>query len=237
MTTPQDSTSICVLYVEDDARLSQLTTTYLRHHGLTVVPVHNGELALEALESHVPDIILLDLMLPGKSGHELCKVIRQKHDLPIIMVTALDEEAERVLGLEEGADDYVTKPFSSRELLARIRAQVRRARGKLQHTSKQLVVGPLSLDEATYRVTLDGEELTLTTHEFALLRALMSRPGRVFSREQLILRTRANGDEIFERAIDVQISRLRQKLGDDPRNPSWIKTIRGIGYMLAAEDA
>ncbi len=230
-----ENSAISVLYVEDDVRLSVLTTTYLRSHGLTINPVSSGEIALDSLNDHIPDVVLLDLMLPGKNGHELCKIIRKKHDIPIIMVTALDEEAERVLGLEEGADDYVVKPFSSRELLARIRAQVRRARGKLQRKSVLLTIGPLTLDETTYRVTLHDEEMSMTSHEFALLRTLMSSPGRVFSREQLIMHTRDHGDEVFERAIDVQISRLRQKLGDDPKKPFWIKTVRGVGYMIVAK--
>ncbi len=235
MSAELENSIISVLYIEDDVRLSALTTTYLRSHGLTINPVSSGESALESLNDHVPDVVLLDLMLPGKNGHELCKIIRKKHDIPIIMVTALDEEAERVLGLEEGADDYVVKPFSSRELLARIRAQVRRARGKLQRKSVQLNIGPLTLDETTYRVTLHDEEIVMTSYEFSLLRTLMSSPGRVFSREQLIMHTRDHGDEIFERAIDVQISRLRQKLGDDPKKPFWIKTVRGVGYMIVAK--
>ena len=225
---------ITVLYVEDDPRLGRLTTTYLEHHGLIVELATNGEVALESLRETLPDLVLLDVLLPGRDGHEVCRLIRERHDVPIIMVTALDEEADRVLGLEGGADDYVTKPFSSRELLARIRAQVRRARGKLATEPRRIEVGELVIDEQTRTVTLAGEELAMTSHEFTLLQALAERPGRVLSREQLINLTRERGDEIFERAVDVQISRLRQKLGDDPKAPEWIQTVRGVGYVLAA---
>ncbi len=232
-TTPPPA--ITLLYVEDDPRLGQLTTTYLQHHGLIVHLVTSGEQALADLKRVCPDLVLLDVRLPGLDGYAVCRRLREQRDVPIIMVSALDEEADRVLGLEGGADDYVTKPFSSRELLARIRAQVRRARGRIAAEPQRITIGALTIDDSTRAVTLAGDPVPVTSQEFDLLRLLAERAGRVLTREQLIGLMHDRGDEVFERAIDVQISRLRQKLGDDPRNPSWIKTIRGAGYMLASE--
>jgi DNA-binding response OmpR family regulator len=151
------------------------------------------------------------------------------------MVTARKEEADRVMGLEGGADDYVSKPFSSRELLARIRAQVRRARGKAGPATPRLEVGELVVDVATMTATLRGKRLALTTYEFALLRVLAERAGRVLAREQLLELVHGSAEEAFDRSIDVHVSRLRHKLEDDPRSPRMLKTIRGVGYMLAPD--
>ncbi|HEY8073805.1 MAG TPA: response regulator transcription factor, partial [Labilithrix sp.] len=153
---------------------------------------------------------------------------------PILIVTARGEEADRVLGLESGADDYIAKPFSSRELLARIRAHARRARGAVG-PKKDLRVGRLAVDVDAMRATLDGAPLALTTYEFTLLRVFAERPGRVLTREQLVDLVRGSADDAFDRSVDVHISHLRAKLGDDPRNPRLIKTVRGVGYMLGAE--
>jgi DNA-binding response OmpR family regulator len=149
------------------------------------------------------------------------------------MLTARGEEADRVLGLETGADDYIAKPFSSRELLARIRAQVRRARGSSGPPAEVLTVGPLRVDTTARSVTLRGKSINVTTYEFSLLRALAERAGRVLSREQIMDLARGNAEEAFDRSIDVHVSRLRQKLESDPRHPHLLKTIRGLGYMLA----
>src|SRR5207244_1072147 len=183
-----------------------------------------------------PDVILLDLMLPGVDGLEVCRRLRQRIDTPIVMVTAHGEEGDRVIGLEGGADDYVAKPFSSRELLARIRAQARRARGQAGPAEQAVTVGSLRIEPQAMRATLDGRELTLTSYEFGLLRVLAERAGRVLGREQLIDLVRGNAEESFDRSIDVHISHLRQKLGDDPRNPRLLKTVRGVGYMLAVAE-
>lgn len=223
---------IVLLYVEDDPRLGRLTSTYLQRHQLVVHLVTSGEQALDEIGALRPDVVVLDVMLPGMSGQEVCRQLRHRHDVPIIMVSALDEEVDRVLGLESGADDYVTKPFSSRELLARIHAQARRARGELAPLASKIELGALVLDEAAHEATLDGAPLPLTSHELTLLMVFARHVGRVLSREQLIALSRERGDEVFDRAIDVQISRLRQKLGDNPRAPSWIKTVRGIGYVF-----
>jgi DNA-binding response OmpR family regulator len=225
---------ILVLYVEDDERLAQLTARYLESHGVKVTVVANGlEAVSEALRLR-PDVILLDIMLPGIDGLEVCRRLRARLDTPVIMVTAHGEEPDRVVGLEGGADDYLVKPFSSRELLARIRAQARRARGRAGPPGQAIVVGQLRIEPQSMQATLGGRALGLTTYEFALLRALAERAGQVLTREQLMDLVRGSTEESFDRSIDVHISHLRQKLGDDPRNPRLLKTVRGVGYMLAA---
>lgn len=227
---------LTVVLVEDDERLAQLTAKYLESHNVTVTIVNHGRDAVGKVAQVRPDVVLLDLMLPGMSGLDICRELRQRSDVPIVMVTARGEEADRVVGLEGGADDYIAKPFSSRELLARIRAHARRARGAVGPAKKALVVGRLSIDIDAMNVTLDGAPLALTTYEFMLLRALAERAGRVLSREQLVDLVRGSADEAFDRSIDVHISHLRNKLGDDPRAPRMIKTVRGVGYMLAPQE-
>jgi two-component system OmpR family response regulator len=231
---PEDATgTIKVVLVEDDERLAQLTARYLERHDVVVFWARNGRDGLAEVARQSPDVVLLDVMLPGLAGLDVCREIRARSDVPIIMVTAQGEEADRVLGLEFGADDYVPKPFSSRELLARIRAQVRRARGNAGPSKPRAIeVGPLAIDPAAMTATVDGRPIVLTTYEFALLRALAEHAGRVLSREQLLYLSRGSADETFDRSIDVHVSRLRQKLGDDSRNPRLLKTVRGTGYML-----
>jgi two-component system, OmpR family, response regulator len=225
--------TIKVLLVEDDARLAQLTSRYLEGHGVLVTATADGiEGQAEALRRQY-DCIVLDLMLPGRDGIEVCRQIRARSDVPIIMVTARGEEQDRVLGLEVGADDYVTKPFSPRELLARIRANVRRVRGQAGPQQETIVVGTLALDPANLTVTLDGNPIEVTAYEFAILRALAQRPGKVLSREQLLDLAKGSADLSFDRSIDVHVSRLRAKLGDDSRSPKILKTVRGVGYLLA----
>ena len=225
---------IHALMVEDDARLAGLTREYLERHDLVVTVVHDGVAGLEQAGRHRFDVLLLDLMLPGMDGVELCRRLRQRSDVPVIMITARGEEADRVLGLEMGADDYVPKPFSPRELLARIRAVVRRARGQAGPRAEVITVDDLLLDPGTHTATLAGRDLSLTGYEFALLAALARRAGRVLAREQLMELARGNAEEAFDRSVDVHISRIRQKLGDDPRRPRRIKTIRGVGYKYLA---
>lgn len=225
-----------VVYVEDDQRLAQLTSRYLKSHGVDVYLVERGDLALaEVLRVH-PDVVLLDLMLPGADGVEVCRKLRERVHVPIVMVTARTEEADRVLGLEGGADDYVGKPFSSRELLARIRAQARRARGQSGPTAARLSVGGVVLDSATQVVTVNERRLALTTYEFELLRVFAERPFRVLSREQLLDLVQGSTEEAFDRSIDVHVSRLRRKLEEDPRSPRYLKTVRGAGYIFAPEE-
>ncbi|MFL5394504.1 MAG: response regulator transcription factor [Myxococcales bacterium] len=231
--TGNNSSAISVLYIEDDERLARLTAQYLESHGLRVTIAANGNDGLALALKQPPDVVLLDLMLPGLGGLEICRRLREKVDTPIIMVTAHGEEPDRIVGLEGGADDYIAKPFSSRELLARIRAQARRARGEVGPPAQAIVVGDLRIEPQGMRATVSGRELALTTYEFTLLKALAERAGRVLSREQLMDMVRGNAEEAFDRSIDVHISHLRQKLGDDPRNPRLLKTVRGAGYMLA----
>jgi two-component system, OmpR family, response regulator len=226
---------ITVVYVEDDERLARLTTQYLTSHQIDVVHVSSGDLAVAEVLRVQPDVVLLDLMLPGTDGLQICRQLRERVDVPIVMVSARTEEADRVMGLEGGADDYIAKPFSSRELLARLRAQARRARGKAGPTTRRLHVGELVLDATTMEVTLRGEPLALTTYEFSLLRVLAERAGRVLGREQLLKLVVGSADDAFDRSIDVHVSRLRHKLGDDPRQPRLLKTIRGVGYMLSPD--
>ena len=229
-------TAIRVLYVEDDDRLARLTSEYLGSHGVEVHIVPRGDIAIADIAKIRPDVVLLDLMLPGMDGFEVCRQLRARHATPIIMVTARIEEADRVRGLEGGADDYVTKPFQSRELLARIRAQARRGRGEVGPKAERLEVGPLVLDTSTMEVTLRGKPLALTTNELTLLHALAQRAGRVMDREQLLQLVHGAADEAFDRSIDVIVSRIRSKLEDDPKNPRLLKTIRGVGYMLTPGD-
>jgi DNA-binding response OmpR family regulator len=224
-----------VLLVEDDLRLAALTREYLESHGLAVFHVADGRRGLEEALSGRYDAVLLDLMLPGKDGLEVCRELRARSDVPVIVLTARGEEADRVMGLELGADDYLAKPFSPRELLARIRAVTRRARGRAGPERGVIRVGRLHLDPGTRSVRVDGREVTLTGHEFSLLEALARRAGRILSREQLIELAGGSPEDAFDRSVDVHVSRLRQKLGDDPKRPRLIKTVRGAGYLLAGE--
>ncbi len=232
---PSATTPLLVLLVEDDLRLASLTKEYLEGHGVAVMHVTDGRRGQDEALSGRYDAVLLDLMLPGRDGLEVCREVRARSDVPIIVLTARGEEADRVMGLELGADDYLPKPFSARELLARIRAVVRRAKGQAGPARDVVKVGALAVDPGARRVTLAGHEVALTGYEFALLLALARRAGRVLTREQLMELARGSAEEAFDRTIDVHVSRLRQKLGDDPKRPQLIKTIRGAGYVLAGE--
>ena len=232
-----DGTRLKVLVVEDDAKMGRLTRDYLEQHGLDVTLVADGITASREAMRPDFDAVVLDLMLPGKSGFDVCREIRLHSHVPIIALTARVEVADRVLGLELGADDYVTKPFSPRELLARIQAMVRRAEGRAGPRAREVTVGRIVVDSANLCATLDGQPLALTSYEFALLRALAENAGKVLTRERLLDLAKGNAEEAFDRSVDVRISRLRQKLGDDPRQPRLLKTVRGSGYMLVAEGA
>lgn len=233
---PATNETLTALLVEDDAKLAALTSEYLKGHGVAVTRAGDGRRGLEEALRARYDVVLLDLMLPGKDGLEVCRELRARSDVPVIVLTARGEEADRVMGLELGADDYVAKPFSARELLARIRAVVRRARGRAGPPTNAIRVGGLLVDPGSRRATLAGRELALTGYEFELLRVLAERAGRVLSREQLMELAKGSAEEAFDRSIDVHVSRLRHKLGDDSKRPRWLKTVRGAGYVLAAED-
>lgn len=228
--------SMSALLVEDDARLAKFTSDYLSQHNVWVTHVVDGEAGLaEALRQRF-DVVVLDLMLPQRDGWSVCKAIREKSDVPVIMVTARVDESDRVLGLEMGADDYVVKPFSPRELLARMRAVVRRDRGEIGPKPVEIKVGALTVSTANRSAVLEGEHLALTSAEFDLLAVLALHAGRVLSREQLLRLVRGSDAETFDRAVDVQVSRLRQKLSARPAGATMIRTVRGAGYMLTAGD-
>lgn len=225
--------SIRVLLVDDDVRLHELLSSYLEQNGVQVGRAYDGLTGIRELESGTFDAVLLDVMMPGIDGLEVCRRIRQKSRIPVIMLTAKGDETDRVVGLELGADDYVAKPFSPRELLARLRAVLRRATPEV--VVEKLIVGDLTLETTTREVKLGSLVIELTGIEFDILLALARRAGRVVPREAL-LDEAGRGDVIVgERTVDVHISHLRQKLRDDPKSPKRIKTVRGIGYVLAKD--
>jgi DNA-binding response OmpR family regulator len=232
----EPTTMMRVLLVEDDARLASLTREYLERHGAIVTVALRGDDGLEEARRERFDVVLLDLMLPGLDGLAVCQRLRQISDVPIIMITARGEEPDRVVGLEMGADDYIPKPFSPRELLARVRALLRRARGQVGPVQRAVTVGDLELDPGARVAKLGGKALDLTGYEFTLLYVLAERAGRVLSREQLMELAKGNSEEAFDRSIDVHVSRLRKKLGDDSTRPERIKTVRGVGYQYAVPE-
>jgi DNA-binding response OmpR family regulator len=222
------------LLVDDDRELAHLLVDYLATHGVAVDHVEDGALALERLADGVEayDIVLLDVMLPGIDGFEVCRRIRAQHELPIVMLTARGEDTDRVVGLELGADDYVPKPFSPRELLARMRAVLRRARPAV---GDRVTVGDLVVDVPAHEAKLGGKELQLTSFEFRVLVALARRAGETVTREELagvVLPKGGRYDPSVDRSLDVHVSHLRQKLGDEAREPKRIRTVRGVGYVL-----
>jgi DNA-binding response OmpR family regulator len=227
--------SIRVLCIEDDARLYELLASYLGPNGVTLVHAPDGPAGLAALAGGAFDAVLLDLMLPRMDGLEVCRRIRERSRVPIIMLTAKGDEADRVVGLEVGADDYVPKPFSSRELLARLRAVLRRTQGAAA-AAAALVVGDVAIDVEGRTVRRGSAAVDLTGLEFDILVALARRPGRVVPREALLEQAGRGDVAVGDRTVDVHVSHLRRKLGDDPRAPRLIKTVRGVGYVLARGD-
>lgn len=221
-----------ILVVEDDPDILELLRLNLSQAGFEVTTAENGDDALVELRRSQPDLVLLDLMLPGRSGTEVCREIRGDDRLratPVIMLTAKSEEIDRVVGFELGADDYVTKPFSPRELVLRVTAVLRRGRGGARSESRR-THGPLCLDIERHRCEVDGNEVALTAKEFGLLQALMERPGRVLTREQLLDRVWGDDVSVTLRTIDTHLKRLREKLGPAGQ---LIDTIRGVGYRFA----
>ncbi len=222
------------LLIEDDRKLSALLVEFLSQHQVEATPALDAGGALRALEAGRFDILLVDLMLPGMDGLTLTRKIRERWNTPIIMVTARGDDADKIVGLELGADDYLAKPFNPRELLARIRAVLRRVAEPTE--TQQFVSGGLVIDYGSREVTVDGSRTTLTAHEYELLCALAKNAGRVLTRDQLLeLMKGENADDAFDRSIDVHVSRLRQKIEPDPRHPRYVKTVRGAGYLLAKE--
>ena len=224
-----------ILVVDDAESLRTMVKSYLTQEGYRVVTAANGREALFVARQERPDLILLDLMMPELGGFEFITAHSRDGDAPVIILTAKIEESDKVLGLELGADDYLTKPFSLRELTARIRAVLRRAEKSTTATSALLRVGELSLDRGSRLVSADGNTVELTPSEFDLLATLMASPGRVFSRLELLDKLQGDAYEGYERTIDVHIRNLRTKIEPDPRNPRYVLTVYGIGYRLAAD--
>jgi DNA-binding response OmpR family regulator len=222
-----------VLLVEDDARLGAMVAEYLGRHDVDVTLAPDGERGLAALRRGRFDVVLLDLMLPGIDGLEVCRRLRAAPEwasLPVLMLTARAEDVDKIVGLELGADDYLAKPFNPRELLARIRAVLRR--GAPGAPRARVSAGGLAVDFDAREVAVDGRRVVLTHHEFELLATLARAGGRVLSRDQLMDAVRGHDAEAFDRSIDVHVSKLRAKLEKDPRAPRYIKTVRGVGYAL-----
>jgi DNA-binding response OmpR family regulator len=222
-----------VLCIDDDRRLYELLASYLAENGVALEHAADGRLGLEALDRGLFDAVLLDVMMPGMDGLEVCKRIRERSRVPVIMLTAKGDETDRVVGLELGADDYVPKPFSPRELLARLRAVLRRSAPTAAEVP--LAIGEVSVDLATREVRVAGKAIELTGLEFDILAALARRPGRVVPRETLLEEAGRGDVTVSDRTVDVHVSHLRRKLGDDPRAPRLIKTVRGVGYVLTRE--
>lgn len=220
-----------ILIVDDERRMVSLLQSYLQQEGYHVVTAYNGNEALAVARAENPDLVVLDIMMPEMNGYEFMRAHRAQRDTPIIMLTAKVEDEDKIIGLELGADDYVTKPFKPRELMARVRNVLRRA-GKNEPKGQALKVLDISLDRDTREVTVDGRSIDLTPSEFDLLAALMTSPGRVFSRLDLLDVIQGVRYEGYERTIDTHIKNLRAKVEENPRKPNRIETVYGVGYRL-----
>ena len=225
-----------ILVVDDDREIIRLLRSYLEQAGYEVLIAANGETALHLLRREHPDLLVLDLMLPDRDGWDVTRLIRADTtlaDTPIIMLTARVDDTDKILGLELGADDYITKPFNPREVLARVRAMLRRQQRLTEHSGVAVLqVGQLRLDVARHDVTLNGVLLDLTRTEFSLLQTLMQNPGYVFTRSELIEKALGHSYESIERSLDTHVKNLRRKVGDDPKDPAYIQTVYGVGYRL-----
>jgi DNA-binding response OmpR family regulator len=224
-----------VLIVEDDRNTAALVAAYLEREGFSTVVVNDGGQALQVAGECSPVFVILDVMLPNVDGWEICRALRKVSRVPVLMLTAREEEVDRVAGLAMGADDYVVKPFSPRELVERVKAILRRSRPDSPAAAVVLSLAGLELDPEKHRVTRDGRLVTLTSWEYKLLHVLMSSPGRAFSREELLSQCYQNSEAVIDRVIDVHIGKLRQKIEDDPAQPRFILTIRGHGYRFNDE--
>lgn len=226
-----------ILLVEDDERLAELTAEYLRKNEFEVAIEPRGDTACTRIPSENPDVVVLDLMLPGKDGFDVCRTVRPHYHGVILMLTARDEDMDQILGLELGADDFISKPVQPRVLLARVRALLRRATpAEAPGSGDELTFGRFRINQATRNAELGGQAIDLTTAEFDLLWLLACHAGTVLSRDDLLQRLRGIGFDGLDRSIDARISRLRKKLGDDPENPARIKTVRGKGYLFSRHD-
>ena len=221
-----------ILLVEDEKNIRDAVAAYLERAGYWVTPAADGQVAVDAVSLHQFDLVILDLMLPRLPGEKVCRIIRDTSDVPIIMLTAKGEVEDRIVGLELGADDYLIKPFSPRELVARVRALLRRAHIDSEPQREVLDFGGLTIDLNGHKVLVNDEEVDLTASEFKLLTTLSRYPGRVYSRMELVEKVLGYDFEGYERTIDSHVKNLRAKIGDDPRNPRWIYTVHGVGYRF-----
>jgi DNA-binding response OmpR family regulator len=224
-----------ILVVDDEAKIVRLARDYLEQDGFRVISAGDGITALALARREKPDLIVLDLMLPGMDGWEVCRALRRESETPIIMLTARAEESDQIVGLELGADDYVTKPFSPRALVARVRAVLRRSQGRVQ-TPSRIEQGGLMIDLAGHHVELDGVPLHLTPNEFRLLAKLAQHPGQILAREQLLDELHGVAYDRFDRSVDSHIKNLRRKLEVDVTQPRFIETVYGIGYRFIGPD-
>ena len=221
-----------ILVVEDEAKISDVLQDYLKKGGYSVTCLSRGDQVLPQIRKQMPDLILLDIMLPGMDGTEVCREIRKHWRVPIIMITARVEEVDRILGLELGADDYMCKPFSPREMVARVKAVLRRTQEEPEE--KQIVVGPILLDPDRFQVEIAGQTVKLTGNEFILLKTLMTRPERVFSRTELLNRVQGYEYDGYDRTIDTHVKNLRKKIATALPDQEIIVTVYGIGYKLTS---
>lgn len=224
-----------ILVVDDERKIRDLVRAYLEREGYSVLVADSGERALEALDRAHPNLVILDLMLPDTGGEEIARTVRSHSDVPIIMLTAKASEEDRVTGLHIGADDYLVKPFSPRELVARVGAVLRRASGSAAAPVLSYDEGRLLVDRVSREVRVGGEQVELTRSEFDLLSALIAHPGRVFSRYELVTKVQGYDYEGYERTIDAHVKNLRKKLGDDPRHPRYVLTVTGVGYKFGGK--
>ncbi len=226
-----------ILIVDDEASVHEVVRAYLEREGFVVYSAHDGRQGLELAMSKRPDLLVLDLMLPDLSGEEICAEVRGRSDVPILMLTAKSSEDERIEGLQRGADDYLTKPFSPRELVARVKAILRRTGSGEMPLVERLRFdgGRLEIDDSSHEVHVAGELVELTPSEYRLLLALARYPGRVYSRFELINRVQGHDFEGYERTIDAHVKNLRRKIEPDPRRPRYVQTVHGVGYRLGVK--
>jgi DNA-binding response OmpR family regulator len=220
-----------ILVVDDEKKIVEIVKAYLEREGYQVIPAYDGKSAIESAKNQHPDLIILDLMLPEISGWDICKSIRKESETPIIMLTARDEVTDKIVGLEMGADDYITKPFDPKEVVSRVRAVLRRTEGKQAH-SNEIAIGELRINTEKRQVQRGNDSIELTPIEFDLLRTMAESPGRVYSRMQLLDEIQGDAYEGYERTIDSHVKNLRKKIEADPEHPKFITTVYGVGYKM-----
>ena len=228
-----------MLIADDNRQITDILSEYAKKEGFSVTRAYDGEEALRLFRAGAYEMVLLDVMMPKKDGFEVCRNIREESNVPVILITARGEDFERIMGLDIGADDYIVKPFSPNEVMARVRAVLRRIErtGVPKGSSQILRAGDLTVDLDSFTASISGTDVALTKKEIELLWTLASSPGRVFTRENLLELAVGREFSRYDRSVDMHISTLRRKLGDDPHNPAYLKTIRGMGYTLLPEEA